>query len=271
METPGQNSPSPAHPQHPSWMAGQRFAERDQMPPHPTAPWTACGCSSKAQAGSRNGCRTFLPSSWAAPLGIVHSYKQALLASQWGPGFPAGLLWVTGLQNSLNKTPGRDCTRSHRLCLAFLRQRSPALQTPHGRFSFTHRGQAWHLTPPSPLGSPAARSPSRIPTGPAPFYLPRDPRELPSGSAETARPVPGVGGGRRPPQGMRRGELPAPRRGNEPRNYGKRAIHREASLAPAWLRARRVSGPPSPEPADLGWEILRDAGRGAGMEVARQL
>lgn len=30
-------------------------------------------------------------------------------------------------------------------------------------------------------------------------------------------------------------------------------------------------GPPSLEAADLGWEILRDVGRGAGMEVARQL
>lgn len=61
------------------------------------------------------------------------------------------------------------------------------------------------------------------------------------------------------------------RRGNEPRNCGKRDIQREASLAPAWLRPQRVSVPPSPELADLGWEILRDAGRGAGMEVAKQL
>lgn len=51
-------------------------------------------------------------------------------------------------------------------------------------------------------------------------------------------------GERRPPQGMRWRELPAPRRGNEPGNYRKRSIQQEASLAPAWLRA--CFGPPLP-------------------------
>lgn len=78
METPGGSSPSLAQPQHSSWMAGQRLAGRHRTLPQPAAPWTACGrsteSSSKAQAGSWNG-RTFLPSSRAAPLGIVHSYK----------------------------------------------------------------------------------------------------------------------------------------------------------------------------------------------------
>ena len=80
---------------------------------------------SKAHTGSRNGCRTFLPCSWAAPLGILHPYKQALLASRQGPGLPAGLLRVTGSQNSLNKTPGRDCTRR-----ALLFDDSPAQELP---------------------------------------------------------------------------------------------------------------------------------------------
>lgn len=149
METPGGSSPSPAHPQHPSWMAGQRFAEWDRtILPLCGQLVVAPPSSQKAQAGSRSGCQTLLRSSWATRLGIVHCYKQALLASQWGPGFPVSLLW--GCKSALTKLPAGTAPGATVCTLLFDSSPAQALQTPRGQFSFTHRGQAWQVTPQLP-------------------------------------------------------------------------------------------------------------------------
>lgn len=71
---------------------------------------------------------------------------------------------------------------------------------------------------------------------------------------------------------MRWGRAPGSQAWEQPVSYGKGAIQGwETSLAPAWMRAQCILGHSSLEAADLEWEILRDVGRGAGMEVARQL
>lgn len=113
--------------------------------------------SSKAQAGSRNGQRTFPPSSWAAPLGIIHSYKlpSGGQDSQW---VSSGL---RSCKTALTKLPAGTAPGATIYTSLFDGSPARALQTPRGQFSFTHWGQARHVTtPPAPSAPPALFPPA---------------------------------------------------------------------------------------------------------------
>lgn len=225
---------------HPGWWDRdlQRGIGRFPILPLPGQLVVAPPSSSKAQAGSRNGQRTFLPSSWAAPLGIIHSYKLPS-GGQDSQRVSSGL---RSCKTALTKLPAGTAPGATIYTSLFDGSPARALQTPHGQFSFTHWGQAWHVTPPQPLRllQPCSHQPCVVlpPRGPARVALGFS-QNSPTRSRRK-------GSERHPPWGTRQGELPAPRRGNEPGNYRKRAIQREASLAPARRRARRVLGPPFP-------------------------
>lgn len=130
---------------------------------------------------------------------------------------------------------------------AFLLQGSPAqaLQTLHGQLSFTRRGQLQHPTfPQAPSRPPPLTPPATFPLGKHCFHPPGTQGSCPWVQQKQPDLFPACGGRRRLPRGTRRGELLAPRRGNEPRSYEKRPIQQEASLAPARLQAGRTAAPP---------------------------
>lgn len=147
-----------------------------------------------------------------------------------------GLLQVTGLQNSLNKTPVRACTSRHHLHFAFLWQPSP------GSPEHMHPIQLYSLGP-----SPA-HEPPRAPLTPLPLT---PPATFPPAQCYFTPPRTQVAlrcSQNSPTRSWCRDEVRrAPRRGNEPGNYGKRDIQQEASPACVWLQAWRVLDPPFPE------------------------
>lgn len=126
--------------------------------------------SSKAQAGSWSGCWTLLLS-WLLPSASQTTTSKHCWFPSGSQRFPGGLLWVIELQNSLNKTPIKDCTRKslHHNCTNLLFHGSPAWapQTPCSQFHSTHWGQAWHiplqpLTFPLSLNCSTPRRPTQV-------------------------------------------------------------------------------------------------------------
>lgn len=82
-----------------------------------------------------------------------------------------------GLQNSLNRTPGRTAPGDTVYTLLYHSSPGQALQTPCSQFSFTHQDQAWQVTP---------TKPPQLPHWPSTIYTSKDPCELPLGLDEAA-------------------------------------------------------------------------------------
>lgn len=188
-----------------------------------------------------------------------HRLLQASTAS-----FPVGdrdFQWVfSGLwscKTALTESPSGTVPEDTNCTLLFYGSPAWAHQTPCSQFHSNHWGQAWHI-PLQPLTFPLSLNCSI-------FQETRS--SCPQVQLKQLNLFQAQAGGKAPAPGDEVGR--GCQAWEQPVSYGKGAIQGwEMSLTPA---SAMHFGPPSLEAADLGWEILRDVGRGAGMEVARQL
>lgn len=172
-------------------------------------------------------------------------------------GFQRVFSGLRSCKTALTKPPSGTAPEDTICTLLFHGSPAQALQTPCSQFRSTHWSQAWHI-PLQPLAFPLPLNCSTL-------------QETCSGCSQVQL-KPAWVWGKAPAPGDEVRRAPSSQAWEQAISYGKGAIQGwETSRASAWMRAQCVLGPPSLEAADLEWEILRDVGRGARMEVARQL
>lgn len=169
--------------------------------------------------------------------------KRCWLPSE-GQDFQRVSSMLHGCKTALTKLPAGTAPGATNYALLFYG--SPGTPKPAWPIQLYSSGPRLACDPPGPLASPAARSPSHVPTGPAPFYPLGDPRKLPSGSAETARPVPGAVEGKAPAPGDKAGRAPGSQAWEQAKELQEKSHPARGEPSPCLAASAACFGPPFP-------------------------